>query len=261
MLRKIIFALFPLLFCWQAPALAHFQELIPSADIVPSSGQTRAISFSLQFTHTMERGPLMHMARPTAFGVMIGDKRQNLLSTLKSRSVRGKSVWGTSYQLTQPGDHIFYLTPAPYWEPDEDKMIVHHTKVVVDGFHGGEGWDKLVGLPIEIEPLTRPYGLWTNNIFRGRVLKDGKPVPFAEIEVEYLNEGHQVTAPFDPYITQVIKADAHGVFAYAMPRAGWWGFAALITGEQKLKNPSGALKPVEQGGLIWVKTRDMKAGQ
>ena len=70
-----------------------------------------------------------------------------------------------------------------------------------------------------------------------------------------------MTAPFDPYITQVIKADAHGVFAYAMPRAGWWGFAALITGEQKLKNPSGALKPVEQGGLIWVKTRDMKAGQ
>ncbi len=257
MFHKVILAVLPLLFCGQTVAEAHFQELIPSTDIVPGSAPGSNITLSLQFTHPMEQGPLMDMVRPKSFGVMIGNTRSDLLSTLKPQTINGKSRWQTTYKLAQPGDHVFYLTPGPYWEPSEDKMIVHYTKVVVDGFHGGEGWDKLVGLPVEIEPLSRPYGLWTHNIFRGRVLKQGKPVPFAEIEIEYRNEGAQVKAPFDPYITQIIKADAHGVFAYAMPRAGWWGFAALVEGDSLLKNPEGALKPVELGGLIWVKTRDM----
>ena len=36
---------------------------------------------------------------------------------------------------------------------------------------------------------------------------------------------------------RVIKADAQGVFAYAMPRAGWWGFAALLQGKEPMKAP------------------------
>ena len=77
----------------------------------------------------------------------------------------------------------------------------------------------MVGLPVEIEPLVRPTGLWTGNLFRGIVTKGGEPVPFAEIEVEYVNDG-SIAAPNDAFVTQVIKADAGGVFAYAMPRAG-----------------------------------------
>ena len=63
--------------------------------------------------------------------------------------------------------------------------------------------------------------------------------------------------PNDAFITQVIKADAQGVFAYAMPRAGWWGFAALVEGDEKMKSPDGRDAPVEMGGLIWVKATDM----
>ena len=151
----------------------------------------------------------------------------------------------------------FYLEPAPYWEPAEGVMIVHYTKVVVDAYDAGEGWDAELGLPVEIMPLTRPYALWTGNLFRGVVKKDGHPVPYAEVEVEWINDG-SVTPPADAYITQVVKADAGGVFAYAMPRAGWWGFAALTEGDERMKNPQGVLVPVEAGGLIWVHTRDMK---
>jgi cobalt/nickel transport protein len=56
----------------------------------------------------------------------------------------------------------------------------------------------------------------------------------------------------------VIKSDANGYFSYAMPKAGWWGFAALVTGVRKMPNPSGEQVPVEEGGLIWVKTIDMR---
>ena len=116
----------------------------------------------------------------------------------------------------------------------------------------------MIGLPVEIEPLVRPYGLWTGNLFRGIVRKAGKPVPFAEIEVEYYNEGRAVSISGDPFVTQVIKADANGMFAYAMPRAGWWSFAALVEGDELVTNPDGKKVPVELGGLIWVKTVDMK---
>jgi len=137
-------------------------------------------------------------------------------------------------------------------------MIVHYTKAVVNAFGEEQGWDAMVGFPVEIEPLARPYGLWTGNAFRGIVRKNGKPVPFAEIEVEYWNEGRKVTPPADPFVTQVIKADASGVFSYSMPRAGWWGFAALVDGDEKMRNPEGRDVDVELGALIWVKCLDMK---
>jgi cobalt/nickel transport protein len=111
---------------------------------------------------------------------------------------------------------------------------------------------------VEIEPLVRPYGLWTGNVFRGVVKKNGKPVPFAEIEVEYYNQQGAVTPPADPFVTQVIKADAQGVFCYSMPRAGWWAFAALIDGDEQMQNPEGEPVDVELGALLWVKTVDMK---
>jgi cobalt/nickel transport protein len=114
-----------------------------------------------------------------------------------------------------------------------------------------------VGLPVEIEPLVRPYGLWTGNQFRGIVRKQGKPVPFAPVEVEWVNDG-SLKAPADPFVTQVIKADAAGQFAYSMPRAGWWGFAALTEGDEPMQGPDGQPAKVEVGGLIWVKTLDMK---
>jgi cobalt/nickel transport protein len=43
-----------------------------------------------------------------------------------------------------------------------------------------------------------------------------------------------------------------------MPKAGWWGFAALVDGEKKMSNPDGDEVDVELGGLIWVKTVDME---
>jgi len=77
--------------------------------------------------------------------------------------------------------------------------------------------------------------------------------------VEYYNQGKRVKTPNDALITQVIKADAQGVFCYSMPRAGWWGFAALLDGDQKLPGPDGKPAPVELGGVIWVRTVDMEA--
>jgi cobalt/nickel transport protein len=123
---------------------------------------------------------------------------------------------------------------------------------VVDAFNSQEGWDTTVGFPVEIEPLVRPYGLWVGNLFQGVVKKAGQPVPFTQVEVEYFNEGQKIKPPADPFVTQVIKTDANGVFNYVMPIAGWWGFAALLDGKPT-QNAEGRAVGVELGALIWVK--------
>ncbi len=242
---------------WSGPALAHFQVLVPSADIVDGEGNA-AVDLQILFTHPMEWGPVMEMARPRRFGVLAGGERKNLLKSLKAKKLDGKTAYEATYKPRRPGDHVFYLEPAPYWEPAEGKMIVHYTKVVVNAFGAEKGWDEMVGFPVEIEPLVRPYGLWAGNLFRGIVRKNGKPLPYAEIEVEYYNEGGRVKIPAGPFATQVVKADGGGVFSYAMPRAGWWAFAALVKGKEKLKNPEGRPVEVELGGLLWVKTTPMR---
>jgi cobalt/nickel transport protein len=237
-------------------AEAHFLVLLPATEIVEDQ-DSRTVNLDLRFTHPMEQGPTMNLAKPRQIGALVNGKRIDLSGQLKSRTVDGKSAYMCSLKTKLPGDYVVFVEPEPYWEATEGKMIIHYTKVVIDVLGAENGWDSLVGLPVEIEPLVRPYGLWTGNTFRGIVRYRGKTVPFARVEVEYFNEGRRVKAPKDAFTTQVVKADAAGVFSYTMPRAGWWGFAALVAGE-KTKNPEGKLVDTELGGLMWVRTVDMK---
>lgn len=241
-------------FCLSSAAVAHFQELIPSDDVVADGGP---VTLDLVFTHPMDGGPTMDMEKPQRFGVKRGDTVTDLTDRLEERKIDGQRAWQARDEIAEPGAAIYFVEPQPYWEPAEKKFIVHYAKVLVDGFASGENWDCMVGLPVEIEPLTRPTGLWTGNIFTGIVRKNGQPVPNAEIEVEYVNDG-SVSAPNPAFVTQVLKADGNGKFSYAMPRAGWWGFAALTEADKSIKRPDGSLAPVEVGGLIWVKATDMK---
>ncbi len=234
---------------------AHFGVIIPSDDIV-SKGDSKKISLQIEFIHPFE-GQYMQMQRPRAFGVVVNGRKQDLLPALKEKTAGGFSTWEAVYRIKGPGDYVFFVEPRPYWEPAEEKFIVHYTKVIVDAFGMEKGWDSEVGLRTEIVPLTRPYGLWAGNVFQGIVKVDGRPVPYAEVEVEYYNEGGRIKPPAGPYVTQVTKADKNGVFTYAMPRAGWWGFAALSTAGFRLKH-EGKEYPVEIGAVIWVRTREMK---
>jgi cobalt/nickel transport protein len=235
---------------------AHFQMIIPDSNIIGPE-DSKNVNLDIIFGHPME-GPTMNMHKPNAFGVMIaGEEKQDLLPTIKETKTGGHTSFKCKYTVKLPGDYVFYIEPAPYWEPAEEKMIVHYTKVVINVLGDETGWDAELGLPVEIIPLVRPYGLWTGNLFRGIVKQDGKPVPFAEIEVEYYNKNRKITAPADPYITQVIKTDSNGSFAYAMPKEGWWGFAALCEGN-KMANPDGKKVDSELGGVFWVYCRDMK---
>ncbi len=242
-------------FLFSPQVSAHFVELTADKNFL-DPGRDKNVSLKMAFTHPFENGPLMMMKRPKEFGCLHKGVKKDLTNVLESQEGFEDLIWVNSQKLDRIGDYVFYVKPQPYFEPAENKFIVHYTKTVISN-GGGDGWDAMVGFPVEIRPLTRPYGVWTHNLFRGVVYKDGKPVPFAEIEVEHKKQSG-LKAPNDSYITQVIKADSQGVFAYAIPKAGWWGFAALIEDDETMKGPDNTDYSVEKGALIWIKADDME---
>ena len=242
-------------FCIAQTAFAHFGMVIPSDSMV-MQGDKKSISVVLSFSHPFE-GAGMELVKPRVFDVMANGKKQSLLGDLKETKVMGHNAWQVDYAIKRPGVYMFYMVPTPYWEPAEDCFIVHYTKTVVTAFGDDEGWDREIGLKTEIVPLSKPFGLYAGNVFQGIVKLDGKTVPFAEVEIEYFNQGSKAEVPTEYMITQTIKADKNGVFTYAAPKAGWWGFAALNTSDEKMKH-KGQEKDVELGAVIWVKFLDWK---
>jgi cobalt/nickel transport protein len=145
------------------------------------------------------------------------------------------------------------MEPQPYFEPEEDKFIIHYSKAYVDAYGDDSGWNAPIeGLKTEIVPLARPGALYAGNAFVGQVLLDGKPAPNVEVEVEwYPGPGLAGQAPSGSAVTQTVAADETGRFVYAAPKAGWWGFAALSEADYKLKF-DGQDKDVELGAVLWL---------
>jgi cobalt/nickel transport protein len=254
-------------------AQAHFQLLYtPEAALKEAA----AVPLALVFSHPFESGFTMNMEKPDAFYVVSqrGDaprKTTDLMQYLEPIQWEGKDSKGSAYLAHPPksvtrslGDYNFVLKPAPYYESQEDKYIQQITKTMVNigGLPGG--WDEPLGLPVEIVPLDKPYANWVGGVFRAVVLSGGKPVPHAELEIEYLNhepliEAHRfadegrVTAPQDAFTTLSIRADAAGQVIIGLPRAGWWGIAALnIDHGLKFKG-----KELSLDAVLWVKATDM----
>jgi len=231
-------------------AEAHFGMVIPSDNMVMPS-DPRTVSVILSFSHPFEMVG-MELVKPRGFSVVANGKAIDLRGTLERTAVMGQTAWETGFSVKRPGVYVFIMEPEPYWEPAEDSFIIHYTKTVVTAFGDDDGWDRDVGLKAEIVPLSKPFGLYAGNVFQGIVKFDGKPVPYTEIEVEHYNRDGKAKAPTDYMITQTIKADGNGVFTYAAPSAGWWGFAALKTADYQLEY-QGREKDVELGAVIWVK--------
>lgn len=254
--------------------LAHFQMLY-----TPESALDRGETIELRhvFTHPFADEHTMNMGlqhdsealKPVeAFYVVNKERKKDLSATLQQIEWHGKHNNGTgyasSYNAKRMGDHILVLQPAPYYEGGEGIYIQQITKTIVNVAGAPTDWDTELGLKAEIVPLVKPYSIWAGSTFTGIVKSNGRPVPYAEIEVEYINcdidlehnamGPNRVEAPQDSFITLGIKADVNGKFTFGIPRAGWWGFCALGVGsDTEYKG-----KELSQDAVIWVQAKDMQ---
>ena len=255
-------------------ASAHFQLLYTPEAAINAS---RALPLALVFSHPFNDGYTMDMGRPEAFyvirqrGAEAERRRTDLLEYLEPVTWSGVDSQADAFVAHPPrsvtrslGDYTYVLRPAPYYEQQEDKYIQQITKTMINigGLPGS--WDEPLGLPVEIVPLDKPYANWVGGVFRAVVLADGRPVPHAEIEIEYLNHEPQidqlrfdpqarVTAPQGSFITLSIRANAQGEVTIGLPKAGWWGVCALDLDDGLTYND----KELSLDAVLWIQATDM----
>ncbi len=223
---------------------AHFGVILPSNSIVTDSKDSK-ITLTYSFMHPFAQ-TYMKAEKPEMIGVFANGNTKDIT---KYFSKKGES-WIGEYKLSEPSVFQFFVKPQPYFEPSEGKFIKHLSKTIVDGFEAGEGWDEPIGLKAEIIPLTRPYGLYEGNVFSAKVIFNGKPASGVSVEVELYNDkNYHSKSEF--HGTQVVKTDANGVFHFAFPVGGWWGFSALLEDDKKLSH-KGKMYPVELGAVMWL---------
>ncbi len=246
-------------------AFAHFQMLYTPESAL-EKGQT--IELREVFTHPFADEHTMDMAGVEEFYVINKKRRKDLKNTLKAITFTGShnsaKAYKSEYKAKRMGDHLFVLKPTPYYEKGEDIYIQQIVKTIVNVAGTPTNWDEELGLKAEIVPLIKPYSIWAGSTFTGIVKSNGKPVPFAEIEVEYLNRDvnldsnsmgkTKIEAPQDSFVTIGIKANKDGEFTFGIPKSGWWGFCALGVGSDKEYKG----KELSQDAVIWIQAKDMK---
>jgi cobalt/nickel transport protein len=256
-----------------ATAHAHFQLLYtPEAALTEAA----AIPLALVFAHPFDNGFTMNMGQPEALYVVSqrGDaepRTTDLMQYLEPIEWVGVDSRAAAFLANPPrsvtrslGDYTFVLTPAPFYEEQEDKYIQQITKTVINigGIPGH--WDEPLGLPVEIVPLDKPYANWVGGVFRAVVLAAGEPVPHAEVEIEYLNHEPEIearrfapdgkiTPPQGSFTTLSIRADAQGQVIIGLPKAGWWGICALDLDADATHEG----KDLSVDAVLWVKAAEM----
>jgi cobalt/nickel transport protein len=265
-MRKLVVSSIAAASIMATSALAHFQMLY-----TPNTALTKGatIEFKHVFTHPFADEHTMDMAGVEEFYSVTEKKgKVDLKNTLKPITFKGHhnsgKAYESKYKARNMGDHILVMVPTPYYEKGEDIYIQQITKTVINVAGTPNGWDKDLGLKAEIVPLTKPYSIWEGGSFTGVVKSNGKPVPFAEIEVEYINRDidmkgnktgpSRVEAPQDSFVTMGIKANKDGEFTFSIPKAGFWGFCALGVGPDKEYKG----KELSQDAVIWVEAKPMK---
>tara|TARA_Y100000782_G_scaffold39213_1_gene43742 strand:- start:9140 stop:9985 length:846 start_codon:yes stop_codon:yes gene_type:complete len=247
-----------------ASAFAHFQ-MVYTPDLLRDRGGL--INLKMPFTHPADNGHVMTVDTPEQFYMIKKGKKTDLLDDVKSSTWTSAMNKGDSYEadvkLRGLGDYVFVMQMAPYLEASEDLYIQQITKTIINVGGLPTDWNTDFGLTAEIVPLTKPYAIYAGGTFTGVVKSHGKAVPFAEIEVEYVNhqpdmknnrfsDQSNIDLPSDVFVTMTMYADANGTFTFGIPKAGHWGFAALGVGSETEHQG----KELSQDAVIWVQAHE-----
>lgn len=229
---------------------AHIAVMQPSKSVIDQN-TGKDISIILGFSHPFQFEG-MNMEKPVEFGYCVNGQKNTLLDKLTETTLMKHKAWNCDFTFKRPGVYQFYMNMVPYWEPAEKCFILQNCKVEIPAFGDESYWDKPIGLSAEIIPLTRPFGLYAGNTFQGIVKKNGKPVPFADVTINYYNQDAKIKAENSYLENQEVKTDANGVFTYSPPAEGWWGFKAFVSPDKDLLR-DGEPQKTYSATVIWVK--------
>lgn len=195
------------------PLWAHFPIALPTREL--KRGQASEVHFS--FGHPFE-ATRVDVAKPEAWLYPPTGERVEIAP--KAIKDRGAQAWSLPVTPVGRGDQILVVAGQPVQHGRE--KIRDWLKLVLPSGPVQRGWDRSLGLDLEIVPLSRPYGLVVGTSFRFVVHRQGKPIPGLLVEVERLNAKAPEPLPPEPEITRVEKCDAAGNAAATLDHEGWW---------------------------------------
>jgi cobalt/nickel transport protein len=241
----LVFATLPLV----APSSqAHYNMLLPQAASVKKGEATNLV---YQWGHPFEHQLFDAPAPEFVFVFGPDGKKREISKLLDGISVPGPKQ-ATAYRLPftpeERGDYLFVLKTPPIWMAEDQEFLEDTVKVVLH-VQVQKGWDATADLPLEIVPLTRPYGLRPGMVFQAQIQnRNGRLT--RPVEIEHYHASPPASLPAEEHITRTAKTDLNGVVTCTLTDAGWWCLTAQCDGHSR--DHDGKQYPVRQRSTFWV---------
>ncbi len=231
---------------------AHIVSLIPDRPAVRLHDRAAGtISFGHPFEHEIR-----DMAPPESLKVHApGGSVIDLVPRLETEKVAGPegkeaARYRFGFEPGERGDFLIALAARPRFVADEGVFLRDFVKVVVH-VQGERGWDRAIGDPLEVVPLTRPYGLRPGAVFQARALLDGKPIEGEVCEIERYNAERPRSMPEDEFITRTVRTGPGGLIAATLDEPGWWSIT-VASRQRSARTAEGKEAPRTLRATFWV---------
>jgi len=242
------------------PAKAHFQVYWPQQEGCYAK-QGELVTWKHFWGHPFEM--LISDAQPPKFFIFTPKKKEEDLTaqeiTLKDQeSGQDRKAFEVEYKPSAPGDYYLCLESPLYFIPEDEEFCQDYVKEPLHVEATG-GWDQSVGLPVEIIPLTRPYGWPAGSVFEGVALGKNKALTGAAVSIEKFNgffiprdrlPKDRLGQENSPLITRVTKTNRMGYFICTLDSPGWWLISVSAPGGRKVHERKSY--PVKMRGGLWV---------
>jgi len=233
-----------------ATTLAHFIIFLPGR---PAARARDPVSGTIHFGHPFEH-ELLDMVEPESLRVTTpGGEVKDLTSLLISGKAAGAagrrvSCYRFQYVPRERGDHCLSFISRPRLDGEEG-FLKDFVKVVLH-VQAERGWERPAGHPLEIVPLTRPYGLRPGATFTARALLEGKSLEGALVEIERYSPEPPKTMPENEFITRTLRTGPGGLIATTLDEPGWWAIS-LVKDHGTLRR-DGKEHPLTLRATFWL---------
>lgn len=243
-----------------SPAPAHYQVVWPQFEgCYAKPGEE--VRWQYFWGHPFDM--LIDDAEPPKVFIFTPEKKKESLEpreiTLKDpASGQDRRAFAVEYKPSGMGDYYLCLESPAYFIAEEQVFWQDYVKAPLH-VRAEKGWDQSVGLPVEILPITRPYGWPAGSVFKGQALAKNKALTRATVEIEKFNGFFvpQEQLPRDrlgeensPLITRITKTDRMGYFVCTLDSPGWWIISVSAPGGKKTHERK--TYPVEMRGALWL---------
>jgi cobalt/nickel transport protein len=233
-----------------ATAHAHFHMLFPDTRTPPQPGGK--VTFTYRWGHPFEH-EMFDAPKPAELIVINPKGDHTKVEDLRETQLEKKIARTFSLEIPKGvdalGDYVLAMTTPQVFMAEEESILQDTVKAVLH-VQAQKGWDRIVGLPFELVPLTRPYGLEPGVAFQAQALYKDKPLAGVYVEVERYNVVPPKKLPPDEQRTRVVKTDPNGVLTCTLPDPGWWCITAYKDGG-KAKHEDKEY-PLQMRSTFWV---------